>query len=162
MKLFRSLWWVVLFGGLSVWAGTAQNPHGPLKWDCQACHTPKGWKQLRFPLKFNHTETGYPLLGKHKSTNCLGAIPIFTRRHWVWIVNGATLPTGGCPSKTFWSFMKTVVLPLLAFMPRWIVRPATRGPGKPDLWVRQQNARDATLRRFNKRPIPIMPKQDLS
>ncbi len=72
MKLFRSLWWVVLFGGLSVWAGTVQNPHGPLKWDCQACHTPKGWKQLRFPLKFNHTETGYPLVGKHKSANCLG------------------------------------------------------------------------------------------
>lgn len=47
-----------------------QSPHGKLKWDCQACHTPVSWKKMKDPLDFDHEETGFVLLGAHKFVDC--------------------------------------------------------------------------------------------
>ena len=64
--LFLGMWVGLIFGT------EVQNPHGHLRWDCQACHTPTSWKKLRFPFQFDHAETGYALIGNHKNANCLG------------------------------------------------------------------------------------------
>lgn len=46
------------------------NPHGPLKWDCQDCHTAESWTDLQSPLRFSHDDTRFPLAGLHGAANC--------------------------------------------------------------------------------------------
>ncbi len=47
------------------------NPHGDIHWDCQVCHGNESWDELRSPLPFDHSETGFVLSGRHKTTDCL-------------------------------------------------------------------------------------------
>jgi len=70
-----------LFAGLTVFflAGLAvisisatKNPHGKLRWVCEDCHTAKSWSKLAQPMKFSHNETGFVLVGAHKSAACIG------------------------------------------------------------------------------------------
>ena len=46
------------------------SPHGAISIACTNCHTTESWKELISPLNFNHTETQFPLIGKHKSIAC--------------------------------------------------------------------------------------------
>lgn len=46
------------------------NPHGKIRWACDACHSAKSWHQLKFPLDFDHKETGYLLVGSHQNVKC--------------------------------------------------------------------------------------------
>ena len=49
------------------------SPHGELSISCQECHTPEGWRPLREPLPFDHSEaTGFPLVAAHRDVSCLG------------------------------------------------------------------------------------------
>ncbi len=70
---------IFVWVGLLVIAATAllsqtssQNPHGKLRWKCEDCHTSESWSTLRQPLNFNHAETGFPLMGAHRSAACIG------------------------------------------------------------------------------------------
>lgn len=47
------------------------NPHGDLKAECEDCHTAKSWTSLRRPSLFHHASTGFPLEGRHASTDCM-------------------------------------------------------------------------------------------
>jgi hypothetical protein len=49
---------------------TAENPHGPLEWDCTACHTTESWHTLRKDMEFDHNKTGFRLDGSHRKVNC--------------------------------------------------------------------------------------------
>ncbi len=49
-----------------------KNPHGQLKWDCQVCHTPQSWSTMREPMTFDHNETGFALIGRHRTAACSG------------------------------------------------------------------------------------------
>jgi hypothetical protein len=52
---------------------TGGNPHGPLRWGCEHCHSPEGWRPLREPLPFDHgKETGFALIKSHQKVACLG------------------------------------------------------------------------------------------
>jgi hypothetical protein len=51
---------------------TPQNPHGPLRWDCQDCHSVDSWRTMANPMKFNHKKTGFVLVGAHASATCAG------------------------------------------------------------------------------------------
>ena len=69
---------------LSVWVSDAtakQNPHGKLKWDCSACHSSEGWNVLRQPIDFNHSETGFPLVGAHATVKCRNCHTTLTFAH---------------------------------------------------------------------------------
>lgn len=47
------------------------NPHGPIRLNCETCHTTINWKTLSPSMAFDHNrETGFPLLGLHKSVTC--------------------------------------------------------------------------------------------
>ena len=57
-----------LFAGIIV---SAQSPHGNgFEIDCSNCHTSENWKVDTQKLDFNHTETGFELIGIHKQTDC--------------------------------------------------------------------------------------------
>jgi hypothetical protein len=45
------------------------SPHGSKFSDkvCRSCHTPEGWSRV---ASFNHTETPFPLVGKHATAAC--------------------------------------------------------------------------------------------
>jgi hypothetical protein len=47
------------------------NPHGDIKWDCQKCHSTGSWNILREPLEFDHSTTGFALIGNHERVKCL-------------------------------------------------------------------------------------------
>ncbi|HLP17385.1 MAG TPA: cytochrome c3 family protein, partial [Bacteroidota bacterium] len=47
-----------------------QSPHGPLSIPCTDCHTTASWKELATPMRFNHSETSFPLNGQHSLTAC--------------------------------------------------------------------------------------------
>jgi hypothetical protein len=51
---------------------STQNPHGPLAWDCQDCHTAESWQTMRDPLAFDHDQTGFVLVGAHATARCAG------------------------------------------------------------------------------------------
>jgi hypothetical protein len=57
-------------GFLVVLSASAQEPHGELRIECDACHTSEGWKPLREPLRFRHETTGFVLRGAHATTGC--------------------------------------------------------------------------------------------
>src|SRR5688572_18736894 len=54
-------------------SATATNPHGPLAFACDECHTAERWTPLADPLPFEHAEdTGFPLLLAHRQAECVG------------------------------------------------------------------------------------------
>jgi hypothetical protein len=47
------------------------DPHkGEFKQGCDSCHTTVTWKKSSFVTKFDHSKTGFPLLGKHAEVDC--------------------------------------------------------------------------------------------
>jgi hypothetical protein len=47
------------------------DPHkGSFKQRCEDCHTTAGWKKLLPAFSFDHSQTKYPLLGKHVTVSC--------------------------------------------------------------------------------------------
>jgi hypothetical protein len=72
---------VILGGSILLGQPSTRNPHGPLKHDCEDCHTAERWSALRSPLAFEHAETGFPLAGAHGQAKCSGCHkdPIFSR-----------------------------------------------------------------------------------
>jgi len=67
-------------GGQPRWSGLKfsscsechTDPHkGEFKQGCDSCHTTSTWKQSSFAGRFNHADTGFPLLGKHASVDCV-------------------------------------------------------------------------------------------
>lgn len=48
-----------------------KSPHGPAlnRTTCNACHTPITWRSVH-NREFDHTQTDFPLRGKHKAVNC--------------------------------------------------------------------------------------------
>ncbi len=62
---------VVLALAAPAWAGD----HGSITegMDCSACHTPDGWKLAAGAGGgFDHSRTGFPLLGGHRAAACTG------------------------------------------------------------------------------------------
>ncbi len=47
-----------------------ENPHGPLKAECEACHVATSWTTMRAPLAFDHASTGFALAGAHRGASC--------------------------------------------------------------------------------------------
>jgi len=47
-----------------------ENPHGDIKWACDACHTTESWKELKKDMLFEHNETGFSLIGIHETIGC--------------------------------------------------------------------------------------------
>ncbi len=67
---------------LTVQVGSAQqSPHGPLRFACSVCHTTTSWA-MRQDSAFDHSVTGFALLGQHKHVACASCHEklIFTRR----------------------------------------------------------------------------------
>ncbi len=49
----------------------AQSPHGKnFKIDCSQCHKSDNWKVLLKEIKFDHSETAFPLTDQHKTVSC--------------------------------------------------------------------------------------------
>lgn len=49
----------------------AQSPHGKnFKLDCSDCHNSDNWKVKTGQISFNHSKTGFPLIGQHKTVEC--------------------------------------------------------------------------------------------
>ncbi|MBI3671054.1 MAG: hypothetical protein HY237_14900 [Acidobacteria bacterium] len=47
------------------------DPHrGAFPNACQSCHTTSGWKHVQMAVKFDHSKTHFPLLGKHAAVRC--------------------------------------------------------------------------------------------
>ncbi len=46
------------------------NPHGDITYDCELCHSSADWKFRGSLIEFKHEETGYPLIGAHRSAQC--------------------------------------------------------------------------------------------
>jgi hypothetical protein len=72
LAIFPFLAALFLMGWATIAAAETKNPHGEIKWDCQKCHTPDSWTQMRKPLTFAHDETDFPLIGVHRSIRCAG------------------------------------------------------------------------------------------
>lgn len=48
-----------------------QDPHrGSFAQTCETCHTTSGWRSIRMPASFDHSQTDFPLEGKHVSVGC--------------------------------------------------------------------------------------------
>jgi hypothetical protein len=45
---------------------TQDSPHQVMEMDCQVCHNAADW----LLIKFNHSQTGFPLEGKHRGVDC--------------------------------------------------------------------------------------------
>lgn len=67
-------------GGQPRWAGLRfsscadchRDPHkGEFKQGCDSCHTTLTWKKSSFTATFDHSKTGFPLLGKHADVGCV-------------------------------------------------------------------------------------------
>lgn len=49
----------------------AQSPHGTsLNYDCSTCHEATNWNLIPNNILFKHNETGFELVGQHKSVDC--------------------------------------------------------------------------------------------
>lgn len=49
-----------------------RDPHkGEFKQGCDSCHTTTTWKKSDFTIKFDHSKTDFPLLGKHADVQCI-------------------------------------------------------------------------------------------
>ncbi len=52
-------------------AGYSQSPHGDLKGvDCSSCHNPENWAIDTKAMNYDHSKTGFPLIGRHKNADC--------------------------------------------------------------------------------------------
>ena len=49
---------------------SARNPHGAISIPCVNCHTFTSWKPIRQAPDFDHSRTGYPLVGQHRDLAC--------------------------------------------------------------------------------------------
>ncbi len=78
--MFLLVFPAILFAGTE-FPRPGQNPHGEIKWDCQDCHTADSWEKLRQDIKFDHTRTGFNLLGAHQKVLCASCHkdPVFNR-----------------------------------------------------------------------------------
>lgn len=63
---------VALLGVTLLGQEAKDDPHGDISLPCQDCHTTASWNEVRQPMAFRHEETGFPLLGAHKSAECSG------------------------------------------------------------------------------------------
>ena len=63
-------WIVALLGALGAPALAQQSPHGEMKITCNECHTTADWKVVRKNVRFDHSATGFPLLGVHARADC--------------------------------------------------------------------------------------------
>lgn len=66
---------IVILSGISPSAFGYQtqagdNPHGPLDYACNACHSTAGWGELRPDPSFTHNATEFPLEGQHRFVEC--------------------------------------------------------------------------------------------
>jgi len=68
-KSFMLLVFIFIIIQSAISANT-DNPHGTIKWPCDACHTTASWKDIKEALDFDHNETGFPLLGIHEKIKC--------------------------------------------------------------------------------------------
>jgi len=66
--LFRAL--IVCFVIFS-YGMSQDSPHGAVKWKCADCHTTNGWNVMAVPMKFDHSQTPYMLLGQHQRAECM-------------------------------------------------------------------------------------------
>ena len=61
---------VVIIAVISL-AMISRSPHGDnFTMDCEVCHNEEGWTIDKSQSKFDHTSTGYALIGMHKEANC--------------------------------------------------------------------------------------------
>jgi predicted CXXCH cytochrome family protein len=67
----RRLSFLILFFIVSSFS-SAQSPHGEaLKTDCAECHNPVDWNVDLKQVKFDHSTTGFNLVGQHTTTDCI-------------------------------------------------------------------------------------------
>src|SRR3972149_6714519 len=58
---------LILISGIAF----GQSPHtDALNIDCSECHNPVNWKVESSQLKFDHSSTGFSLIGQHFSADC--------------------------------------------------------------------------------------------
>jgi len=55
---------------LATAAAAQDSPHGDSVTTCQDCHSTADWSVVRTDLKFDHSGTGFDLVGAHASLNC--------------------------------------------------------------------------------------------
>jgi len=71
VRLLGGLAVALMLAGSAVWVKAAlESPHGRLKQDCSACHTPEGWSQRPDPTFRHDRDTGWPLEGGHAGLAC--------------------------------------------------------------------------------------------
>ncbi|HUL42996.1 MAG TPA: hypothetical protein VLY03_01425 [Bacteroidota bacterium] len=63
----RKLLLAMLF--LTGTAYSQESPHGPITIACEACHSTDSWL-MRPDATFDHTSTGFPLDGQHRTVQC--------------------------------------------------------------------------------------------
>jgi hypothetical protein len=51
------------------------SPHGPIKAECEECHTPAAWTVMRSPAQFDHSQTRFALRGQHAAVACRSCHP---------------------------------------------------------------------------------------
>jgi len=67
----RRLSFIILGLLFSVILLAQKSPHGEdLKIDCSECHTTTGWEVNPLTNTFDHSQTGFTLLGQHQQVNC--------------------------------------------------------------------------------------------
>jgi hypothetical protein len=70
-KAGRPLLFLFLLGVAATGTSFAQtSPHGTLSIKCDNCHTSQSWKEIAYPLRFDHAETNFPLTGQHSLVQC--------------------------------------------------------------------------------------------
>jgi hypothetical protein len=53
-------------------AAQKRSPHGEkFNIPCQECHSEQGWKPLRAKMEFKHSQTRFPLRGRHTEVQCV-------------------------------------------------------------------------------------------
>ena len=64
--------WLLALATLGqVYAQAPRNPHGPIAFACENCHTTTSWAPLRAQLEFDHNrETKFALRGMHNNVKC--------------------------------------------------------------------------------------------
>lgn len=68
-RFLRIIFFLLVVGGTS--QAETSSPHGSnFKIPCQQCHTEKGWQVDVQKISFDHSETGYALMGGHARVEC--------------------------------------------------------------------------------------------
>ena len=66
----RFLSFILIFLSISVLV-KGQSPHGSdFDLDCSSCHQEDTWKVNILKVKFDHSQTGFKIVGQHKTVNC--------------------------------------------------------------------------------------------